>query len=180
MGLNKAAVYIVNDFRTAARLVYIAKSKGMNRVVITIDMGGFDQHSSLLMDHGSNMRGVSLGIDAFLRAMEEENLLDNVVVAGVSEFSRSTGANGNGTDHAWGGALFVAGAVNSGIYGKMPDLRSGSDDDFSRQGRLIPTISYTQYYATLLKWFGATDDEILDILPELKNFQKRDIGFLKS
>ena len=180
LGLNKAASYIVDDFRTAARLIHIAKNKGMHRVVIAIDMGGFDQHSGLLMDHGSNMRGLSLGLDAFLRAMESQNMLDEVAVAGVSEFSRSTGANGNGTDHAWGGAQFVAGAVTAGMYGTMPDLRSESDDDFSRQGRLIPTLSYTQYYATLLKWFGATESELGAILPELSNFSTKDIGFMDS
>lgn len=178
LGLNKAASYIVDDFRTAARLIHIAKSKGMSRVVIAIDMPGYDQHAGLLMDHGSNMRGLSLGLDAFLRAMESQGWLDRVAVAGVSEFSRSTGANGNGTDHAWGGAQFVAGAVQSGMYGEMPDLRSASDDDFSRQGRLIPGLSYSQYYATLLKWFGATDSELATILPELGNFATRDIGFM--
>ena len=180
LGLNKAATYIVDDFRTAARLIHIAKSRGMHRVVIAIDMGGFDQHSALLMDHGSNMRGLSLGLDAFLRAMESQNMLDEVAVAGVSEFSRSTGANGNGTDHAWGGAQFVAGAVTAGLYGEMPDLRSESEDDFSRQGRLIPKISYSQYYATLLKWFGVSDEELSSILPELENYQDtdKDLGFM--
>ena len=180
LGLNKAASYIVDDFRTAARLIAIARRKGMHRVVIAIDMPGYDQHAGLLMDHGSNMRGLSLGLDAFLRAMESKGWLDEVAVASVSEFSRSTGANGNGTDHAWGGAQFVAGAVKAGIYGEMPDLRSESDDDFSRQGRLIPTISFSQYYATLLKWFGATDSELSSILPELTNFTVKDIGFMKS
>ena len=180
LGLNKAASYVVDDFRTAARLIHIAKNKGMHRVVIAIDMGGFDQHSGLLMDHGSNMRGLSLGLDAFLRAMELLNMLDEVAVAGVSEFSRSTGANGNGTDHAWGGAQFIAGAVKAGIHGTMPDLRSESEDDFSRQGRLIPSLSYTQYYATLLKWFGATESELDTILPELGNFTTKDIGCMKA
>ena len=180
VGLNKAATYIVDDFRTAARLIYIAKHlQGMHRVVIAIDMPGYDQHAGLLMDHGSNMRGLSLGLDAFLRAMESENLLDSVAVAGVSEFGRSTGANGNGTDHAWGGAQFVAGAVTPGMFGEMPDLRSESEDDFSRQGRLIPKISYTQYYATLLKWFGATDSELGTVLPELGNFSTKNLGFMK-
>ena len=179
LGLNKAATYIVDDFRTAARLIYIARKRGMHRVVIAIDMPGFDQHAGLLMDHGSNMRGLSLGLDAFLRAMASQNLLDSVAVAGVSEFSRSTGANGNGTDHAWGGAQFVAGAVQPGIYGEMPDLRSESEDDLSRQGRLIPSTSYSQYYATLLKWFGATESERTSVLPELGNFATKDIGFMK-
>ncbi len=180
LGLNKAASYVVDDFRTAARLIHIAKAKGMHRVVIAVDMGGYDQHAGLLMDHGSNMRGLSLGLDAFLRAMESQNMLDEVAVANVSEFSRSTGANGNGTDHAWGGAYFVAGAVTSGMFGEMPDLRSASDDDFSRQGRLIPKLSFSQYYATLLKWFGASDDELKTILPDLKNYNKQDwdIGFM--
>ena len=180
LGLNKAAHGIVTDFATAARLIHIAKNKGMSRVVILVEMSGFDQHSNLLQDFGSNMRGMSLGLDAFLRAMESQNMLDKVAVASVGEFARSTGANGNGTDHAWGGAQFVAGAVKPGIHGAMPDLRSESEDDFSRKGRLIPSISFSQYYATLLKWFGATPDEIDEILPEFRNFTQKDIGFMKG
>lgn len=170
----------LESLKTAARLISIANNNGMKRIAIFVDLGGYDQHGNLLHDHGLRMRSASIGIDVFMRAMEKAGLLDKVAMLTTSEFGRSTGSNGNGTDHAWGGSQFVLGAVNPGMYGNMPDLRSESEDDFTRKGRLIPTTSFTQYYATILKWFGATDTEIGNVLPELSNFSNTDIGFMKS
>ncbi len=170
----------VESFKTAARLIAIAKNKGLHRIAISITLGGFDQHTSLPTYHASRLRGVSLGIDAFMRAMEKLGILDKVALVSLSEFSRSTANNGSGSDHAWGGAQFVLGAVNAGNYGTFPDLTPGSDQDLTNKGRLIPTTSYSQYYATILKWFGATESEIDHALPELKNFSIRDLGFMKK
>jgi len=169
---------IIESFKTAARLIAIAKKKGFKRIALSIVMGGYDQHSSLKKDHANRLRNLSLGIDVFMRAMEEINALDEVVLISLSEFSRSTATNGDGSDHAWGGAQFVLGAVNPGNYGEFPDLTVGGGQDISSRGRLIPTTSYSQYYGTVLKWFGATEDEIDHALPELSNFSTRDIGFM--
>jgi len=170
----------IEGLKTAARLIAIGKQNNLKRMVIFVDLGGYDQHANLLHDHGTRLRVASIGIDLFMRAMERENLLNSVALMSTSEFGRSTGSNGNGTDHAWGGSQFILGAVKPGMYGTMPDLRSKSEDDFTSKGRLIPTISFTQYYATVLKWFGATDSEINKVLYELKNFDKKDLGFMKS
>jgi len=169
----------VQPFMTAARLIKIAKNKGFKRVVIVVTLGGYDQHSTQATTHSQRIRGLSLGIDRFMRSMEKEALIDSVTMFSVSEFARSVGSNSDGTDHAWGGAFFVlGGAVESGNYGKFPDLTLGGDDDIATKGRLIPSTSFSQYYATLLKWFGADSDVIADALPELKNFSQTDLGFL--
>jgi len=108
--------------------------------------------------------------------MQMEN---NVTLMIVSEFGRSLGDNGNGTDHAWGNHYFVlGGAVKGGVYGELPDLNLSSDDDIDHKGRLIPKISMSQYYATVLKWFGMNDEELNRVLPELKNFEIKDLGFM--
>jgi uncharacterized protein (DUF1501 family) len=60
----------------------------------------------------------------------------------------------------------------------MPDLTLGGDDDISHKGRLIPTTSMSQYYGTLLKWFGVDASTLDYILPELKNFSTQDLGFM--
>ena len=57
---------------------------------------------------------------------------------------------------------------------------------------MIPTTSVDQYGATMGKWFGLSDPQLLDILPNLKNFNgntlvvngttytyPRDVGFMK-
>jgi len=102
-----------------------------------------------------------------------------VTTFNISDFGRSTGNNGDGTDHAWGGSYFaLGGAIKGGLYGIMPDLTLGSDDDLYSKGRLIPTTSMSQYYATILNWFGV-DSTLMDIvLPELKNFETKDLGFM--
>ena len=171
MGMNTSVNQrVVESFKTAAKLIAIAKEKGLKRIALSIAAPAFDQHSNLKRDHGVRLRGVSLGVDALMRAMEDKGWLDKVVVVSLSDFSRSTACNGDGSDHAWGGSQFVLGAVNPGNYGIFPDLTVDGDNDISNRGRLIPTTSYSQYYGKILKWFGATDDEIDTALPELKNF----------
>ncbi len=169
----------IEPFMTAAKLIQIIKNRGHKRVVISIVLGGFDQHSTQARDHSQRIRGFSLGLDRFLRVIERQNLLNSVTLFTVSEFARSLGDNGDGTDHAWGGSYSVfGGAVKSGNYGQFADLTLGGDEDYTNKGRFIPSTSFTQYYATLLKWFGADDEVMNYALPELKNFDNKDLGFL--
>ena len=171
---------VIESFKTAAKLIAIAKQKNFNRIVLSITVPGFDQHSNLKRDHSVRLRGLSLGIDAFMRAMEKKGWLDEVALMSLSDFSRSTAGNSDGSDHAWGGAQFVLGAVNPGNYGQFPDLTVGGDQDISHRGRLIPTTSYSEYYGKILEWFGASDDEIKVALPERQNFDatRTDLNFM--
>jgi hypothetical protein len=38
------------------------------------------------------------------------------------------------------------------------------------QGRLLPTTSVDQYAATLAKWFGVADSELVGMLPNITHF----------
>jgi uncharacterized protein (DUF1501 family) len=38
----------------------------------------------------------------------------------------------------------------------------------------------SQYYATILKWFGVDDVTMAKVLPELKNFSTQDLDFMRS
>jgi len=148
--------------------------------VIYITIGGWDTHSNMHITHAPSLRGLSLSVDKFMRAIESMGLLDQVTLMSVSEFGRSLGSNSGGTDHAWGSTHFIlGGAVKPGNYGTIPDLTLGGDDDYTDKGRFIPTTSFSQYYATVLKWFGANSSQINKILPELNNFTKKDLGFFK-
>ncbi len=171
---------VIESFKTVAKLITIAKDKGFKRIVLSITVPGFDQHSHLKRDHSVRLRGLSLGIDAFMRAMQTKGWLDEVAVVSLSDFSRSTASNGDGSDHAWGGAQFVLGAVKPGNYGVFPDLTVAGDDDISHRGRLIPTTSYSEYYGKILEWFGASDSEIDTALPERQNFDatRTDLNFM--
>jgi len=180
MGINASInENAVRDFMTAAKLIKILKDKGHKRVVISVAVGGFDQHSTHAKTHAQRIRGVSLGIDRFMRTMEATGLLNDVTLFTVSEFARSAASNRDGTDHAWGGAYMVlGGAVVPGNYGTFPDLTLDGEDDYSNKGRFIPTTSYSQYFGTILKWFGADDEVLHHALPELKNFSEQDMGFM--
>jgi uncharacterized protein (DUF1501 family) len=74
----------------------------------------------------------------------------------------------------------LGGAVNGQkFYGVAPTIASNGPDDVG-QGRLIPTTSVDQYAATLGKWLGASDTDLLSLLPNLKNYNgsSRNLGFV--
>ncbi len=53
----------------------------------------------------------------------------------ISDFARTLTSNGAGTDHAWGGNIFMAGGgLNGGkIFGKFPEtLREGGSLNIGR------------------------------------------------
>jgi uncharacterized protein (DUF1501 family) len=170
---------LLRQFKAVAKLAYIGKNRGLKRQIFFVFDGGYDTHSNQTNQHSKKIRGLSLALGDFYIALKEMGMENSVTTLTISDFGRSTGNNGDGTDHAWGGTYFVmGGAVKGGLYGKMPDLTLGSNDDFTKKGRLIPTTSMSQYYGTVLKWFGINDDLMPIILPELKNFDVKDLGFM--
>ena len=64
-----------------------------------------------------------------------------------------------------------------------PPFSLGGPDDFGvnsweYQGRWIPTQSVDQYIATLARWMGLSDAQVLSLLPNLGNFTVRNLGFV--
>ena len=170
---------------SAAKLMKIGKDSGLKRqvVYISLSFSGFDTHSDQKRTHAILLRRLSSSLDKFQRVIKATGLEDEVTTVATSEFGRSVGSNGDGSDHAWGNHLFVlGGAVKGGLYGKAPSMKLGSDDDMNNKGRLIPTTSMASYYNTVFKWFGVSESIRLKILPQLVNFdpKDRDIGFMKS
>lgn len=166
---------------TVAKLIKIGKDDGLKRQIFYVPDGGYDTHNDQSAQHSSRLRGLSLALYDFYLAMKSLGLEDKVTVITISDFGRSTGDNGDGSDHAWGTSYFMlGGAVKGGLYGTLPVLTLESKDDLGAKGRLIPTTSFTQYYATVLKWFGLDDTALHKILPELKNFDLKDLGCLKN
>jgi uncharacterized protein (DUF1501 family) len=72
----------------------------------------------------------------------------------------------------------LGGAVTGGLYGTLPDLTLGGDDDISSKGRLIPSTSISQYLGTVVKWFGADEAMLNGLFPERGNFTETDLGFM--
>jgi uncharacterized protein (DUF1501 family) len=74
----------------------------------------------------------------------------------------------------------MGGAVNGQrFYGTPPVIASNGPDDVG-QGRLLPTTSVDQYAATLGKWLGVSDSDLLMLLPNLVNYNvsARTLGFV--
>lgn len=99
----------------------------------------------------------------------------------ITEFGRTYTTNATGgTDHGWGNYAFVWGkdVVGNKIYGQPIDYDPSGPNIASTM--LIPTTSVYQYGATLAKWMGSTDAEILELFPKLVNWpvNERYLGFL--
>jgi uncharacterized protein (DUF1501 family) len=50
----------------------------------------------------------------------------------------------------------------------------------TRGGRLIPQVANQQYFASLAQWFGLDNTELVDIFPNLANFNSHTLPFMRS
>jgi len=65
--------------------------------------------------------------------------------------------------------------VGAGIVSNPDD--AGSNDNFA--GRIIPKIAVAQMGATLAEWMGVSATERDAMLPNLANFDVKNLGFMK-
>ncbi|MGK0314176.1 MAG: hypothetical protein ACI86M_000386 [Saprospiraceae bacterium] len=154
-----------------AKTINVREALGMKRQVFFIDYGGWDHHDELLDNQAAMLSEVDNALGAFNNAITEMGLQDQVTTFSISEFSRTLTSNSNGTDHAWGGNMFVMGGAVSGqkIYGQYPQLALGSNLEIGN-GVLLPTTSADEYFAELAMWYNVPKSGLLDIFPNLGNF----------
>jgi len=182
--LNKLA----RQLHLVARLIASREQLGMQKQVFFVLMGGWDTHSDQLDRLPVQMTEFNEAISAFQQTLDGLNLAQSVTSFTASDFGRTLGSNGNGTDHGWGGHNFVfGGAVDGGrIYGETPNYAANNnqddagEEDGSFAGRIIPKISVNQYAATLSRWMGVSEAELESALPDLKNFTEKDLGFMRG
>lgn len=165
-GTNLAA-----QLQVVARLIEKGPGLGQKRQVFMVSMGGFDTHDNLVETHPTLVRNVSDALQQFDNALMEMGMADAVTAFTMSDFGRQLTANGDGTDHGWGGHQFiVGGAVNGNrFFGQAPVTGRGHSLDVGG-GRLLPTTSTDQMSAELGRWFGVGDSDIRTIFPRAKNF----------
>ena len=119
------------------------------------------------------IRDSNNAIFEFYQALEELGMKDQVTLFTISDFARTLTSNGNGSDHAWGGNMMVAGGAVKGktVYGDYPDLfLDGNDLIMNQRGNLIPTISADQVFAELALWFGVSPNDLSMVFPNIGNF----------
>lgn len=164
-----------------AKLIATQQVLGMKRQIFYVSMDGWDVHDAQQKEQPRLFSQLAQSMSYFQSAMNELGMTDKVTTFTASDFGRSLTSNGDGTDHGWGNHhMIMGGAVNgSDIYGNMPRM-SVDGPDAVRNGRIVPTLSASQYAATLLRWAGLDETGLNQTLPDLANFNQHDLGFLKG
>lgn len=169
------------QLKMVARMIASADTLGAKRQVFFVSLGGFDHHDSLVAEHPVLLKTVADAMAAFYQSTVELGVENQVTSFTASDFGRTLSANNDGSDHGWGNMHFVLGGAVNGqqYYGTAPIFANNGPDDVG-QGRLLPTTSVDQVAATLGKWLGISDSALLDLLPNLRNFDvsKRNLGFV--
>lgn len=170
---------LAQQLRMVARLIARRNSLGMRRQIFFVPAFGFDTHSDQALKLPTLQTDIDTAIRAFYDATVELGIENEVTTFTASDFGRTLGVNNNGTDHGWGGHhLVVGGAVNGGtIYGDIPPPELGHSQDYGR-GRLIPQVSVDQYAATLGRWFGLSNSELTEAIPDLNRFDSATLAGL--
>ena len=137
----------------------------------------FLQHQRLAEPLGS----VASSIAYFQQSMEKLGIARNVTLFTASDFGCALLSNGDGSDHGWGGHHFiVGGAVRGGkVYGQFPDVALNTTTNVGN-GRRLPTTAVDQYAATLARWMGVPDADLPLVLPNIGNFNQRNLGFMAA
>lgn len=167
------------QLRTVAQIIGGRGTTGAKRQVFFVSLGGFDNHDGLNTNHGNLMRTLADAIGWFDAAMTAMGTQQAVTLFTASDFGRTLTSNGDGSDHGWGSHHLVVGGAVRGrqIAGRFPAIGINTNDDVG-QGRLLPTVAVEQYASTLGRWFGASDAQLLDAMPNLANFTTRDLGLM--
>jgi len=182
---------LANQLKMVAKLIAARGSLGNKRQVFFVSLGGFDLHDNLITQHAKLLTQVDNAMNSFYQATVELGVSQQVTAFTASDFGRTLTSNGDGSDHGWGSHHFVVGGAVNGksFYGTPPSVDIGNTaQDHVGQGRLIPSTSVDQYAATLAKWYGVSDSDLYNILPNLHNFGARanrldyptDLGFMKT
>jgi len=168
---------LADEMRIVARTIGARTALGNKRQVFLVSLGGFDLHDRLIEEQPVLLKKLDDALAAFYQATVELGVADKVTTFTASDFGRALASNGNGTDHGWGGHHLVMGGAVRGraFYGTPPPVSIGDtaapqDQWHIGQGRLIPSTSVDQYAATLARWFGVAETELVGILPNLRNF----------
>jgi len=167
-----------DQLQVVAKLIAARNALGVKRQVFFVSLGGFDTHTGLTKYHPGLMQLVGDAMSSFYKATVELGVSQQVTSFTASDFGRTLLSNSDGSDHGWGSMHFVmGGAVKGQKYVGTPPVIANSGPDDVGQGRLLPTIAVDQVASTLATWFGVSALDQLSILPNLKNFSQKDLGF---
>ncbi|MBX2824675.1 MAG: DUF1501 domain-containing protein [Gammaproteobacteria bacterium] len=171
--------YLAEQLAMVARLINVRSSLGMSRQIFYVNMGGWDVHDNQSSEQPELFGQLAEAMSFFQGEMDHIGMSDSVTAFTASDFGRTLTSNGDGTDHGWGNHhMVMGGAVNGGdVVGAIPRMAvDGPDSVYG--GRVIPTLSASQYAASLLRWVGLEEHALDEVLPQLGNFNSRDLGLM--
>ncbi|MGI9055419.1 MAG: DUF1501 domain-containing protein [Pyrinomonadaceae bacterium] len=186
---------IGNQLKQIARLIKKRTDLNVNRQIFFCQINGFDTHNLQLPNQSILLAQMSQAMRSFYDEMVVQGLGDKVTQFTLSDFSRTMNPAGSGpgvgSDHAWANCHFVVGGgiTGSNFYGintsngtPFPTLALDEPDDADfnpgARGRWIPTASVEQYAATLARWFGLPEANMVNVFPKIANFTNTNLGFM--
>lgn len=101
-----------NRLRDAARLIVAGPTIGLR--FIYVEFGGFDTHAGERATLTSRLNEFNGAIGPFIQCLKSLNRWNDIVIAGMSEFSRTMENSSQGTDHGAAGPQFVLGGLVKG------------------------------------------------------------------
>ena len=168
---------IGRQMKNVARMISARNFTESEREVFYVEQGGFDSHFQALKPGTTvydRLKEFDDAIKVFEAEMKAQGLWDDVVIVSSSDFGRKLVANGEGTDHAWGGHHFiVGGSVKGGqILGKYPSRLDESNEQniYDSNGRFIPTSGWEAIWRPVAEWFGVKEEKLSEIVPGAANF----------
>lgn len=170
---------LASQLKMVARLIAARADLGARRQVFMVSLGGFDVHDGLAERQPALLAAVADAMVSFHAATGELGVADRVTAFTASDFGRTYGINGDGSDHGWGSHHFVMGGAVNGrrCYGVAPAVAVNGPDDVG-QGRLLPTTGVDPFAATLATWLGVGAGELATVVPNIGNFDRSRLGFV--
>jgi uncharacterized protein (DUF1501 family) len=186
---------IGKQLKQIARMIKKRGELNVNRQVFYCQVDGFDNHSNQVGIQNSLLTEFSQAARAFYDEMGVQGISGDITTFTMSDFSRTLNPAGLGdavgSDHGWGNHHFVIGdsVIGGDFYGldtsngtPFPTLALNGPDDSDNgtgaRGRWIPTTSVEQYAATIARWYGLAENDMLSVFPNINAFSGSDLGFM--
>jgi uncharacterized protein (DUF1501 family) len=161
------------NLQTIAEVINGRQSTQASRQLFYCNTGNYDTHGGQLSTQATLLSDLDASLGAFVSALQEIDMLDNVLILTLSDFGRTMESNSTiGSDHGWGNHQFVFGGGFQGgrVLGSLPDFDLGGSQDYTGQGVWIPGIATQQIAASAASWFGLNATQIASVFPNLAAF----------
>lgn len=126
--------------------------------IVSVSLGGFDNHDGQRPDHDDLLAELDAGIDQFFSTLSPA-FAGRTGMMIFSEFGRRVEANNSaGTDHGTAGTMmFISSRAEGGHHAQQPSLT-----DLDWRGDMHHHVDFRSVYATLLdEWLDADSHEVL-------------------